>query len=99
MIILPLPYRSDFMVLFGASFQIAKQIMHANGHMPKAPALVYEDDLVVAEWLSARSAYPVMGILEALHPLMQPGLILAKEEGEAVAAENVNAFAPMPLIA
>jgi hypothetical protein len=40
-----------------------------------------------------------MGILEALHPLMQPGLILAKEEGEAVAAENVNAFAPMPLIA
>ncbi|WP_407279224.1 hypothetical protein U5817_24890 [Aromatoleum evansii] len=98
LIICPLPYRSDFMVLFGASFQIAKQLMHANANMPKAPALVYEDDLAVAEWLSARRKFPVMAILEALHPLMQPGLIKADQSAESVAANNVNAFAPMPLI-
>lgn len=98
LIICPLPYRSDFMVLFGASFQIAKQLMHAKGTMPKAPALVYEDDLSVAEWLSVRRKYPVMAILEALHPLMQPGLIKAEQSTESVAASNVNAFAPMPLI-
>jgi len=98
LIMCPLPYRSDFMVLFGASFQIAKQLMHANGHMPKSPALVYEDDLAVAEWLSARRNYSVMTILEALHPLMQPGLILDQSSVESVAAENINAFAPMPMI-
>lgn len=99
LILCPLPYRSDFMVLFGASFQIAKQLMHANGGMPKAPALVYEDDLAVAEWLSDRRKYPVMAILEALHPLMQPGLIKADAAGDVVAAvKNVDAFAPMPLI-
>jgi hypothetical protein len=31
MIVCPLPYRSDFMVLFGASFQIAKQLMYSQG--------------------------------------------------------------------
>ena len=98
MIICPLPYRSDFMVLFGASFQIAKQLMHANGEMPKAPALINEDDLSVAEWLSSRRKFPVMDILEALHPLMQPGLIKTKPSTDALATENVNAFAPMPLV-
>ncbi len=98
LIICPLPYRSDFMILFGASFQIAKQLMHAKAAMPKAPALVYEDDLTVAEWLSSRRKYPVMAILEALHPLMQPGLIKSESSSESVAANNVNAFAPMPLI-
>jgi hypothetical protein len=98
LIICPLPYRSDFMILFGASFQIAKQLMHAKAAMPKAPALVYEDDMAVAEWLSVRRKYPVMDILEALHPLMQPGLIKAEQSSESVAANNVNAFAPMPLI-
>jgi hypothetical protein len=99
LIMCPLPYRSDFMVLFGASFQIAKQLMHAKGTMPKAPALVYEDDLTVAEWLSVRRNYSVMTILEALHPLMQPGLIKDEKSSESVAPNNVNAFAPMPLIA
>lgn len=93
----PLPYRGDFMVLFSASFQIAKQLMHANGHMPQPPALVYEDDLAVAEWLSVRRSFPVMAILEALHPLLQPGLLRAAQSDETV-GESVQAFAPMPLI-
>jgi hypothetical protein len=98
LIICPLPYRSDFMILFGASFQIAKQLIHAKAEMPKAPALVYEDDLTVAEWLSVRRKFPVMAILEALHPLMQPGLITSKESSDSIAANNVETFAPMPLI-
>lgn len=98
MIICPLPYRSDFMILFQASFQIAKQLMHANAAMPKPPALIYEDDLTVAEWLSSRRQFPVMAILEALHPLMQPGLIKTTESVDAIAAPGIQAFAPMPLI-
>lgn len=98
LIICPLPYRSDFMVLFGASFQIAKQIMHARGMMPKPPALIYEDDLVVAEWLSDRRTFSIMAILEALHPLMQPGLVRSDQADEQIAAAEVNAFAPMPRI-
>jgi hypothetical protein len=98
LIICPLPYRGDFMVLFGASFQIAKQLMHSNGAMPKTPALIYEDDLTVAEWLSDRRKYPVMDILEALQPLMQPGLLKSEKSVDSVAASNVETFAPMPLI-
>ena len=71
--------------------------MHAKGKMPPAPALVYEDDLAVAEWLAARRTYPVMGILEALDPLLQPGLIKAETSSDAVTADDVQAFAPMPL--
>lgn len=97
LILCPLPYRGDFMVLFSASFQIAKQLMHSKGEMPKPPALVYEDDLAVAEWLSARRRYPVMGILEALHPLMQPGLLKGGTADESIAT-SVQAFAPMPFI-
>jgi len=97
LILCPLPYRSDFMVLFGASFQIAKQLMHSNASMPKPPALIYEDDLTVAEWLSARRGYPVLAIIEALHPLMQPGLLLSRDATEAVSADQADALAPMPL--
>jgi len=97
LILCPLPYRSEFMILFSASFQIAKQLMYSKGHMPKPPALVYEDDLSVAEWLSARRTYPVMDILEALHPLMQPGLLTAEQASESLAT-SVQAFAPMPFI-
>ena len=97
MILCPLPYRGDFMELFGASFQIAKQLMHANGEMPKPPALVYEDDLTVAEWLAARRTYPLMDILEALHPLMQPGLILTATSDVTLSTSS-DTFAPMPLI-
>jgi hypothetical protein len=98
MIVCPLPYRGDFMVLFGASFQIAKQLMHAKAEMPRAPALVYEDDLAVAEWLSIRRKYPVMAILEALQPLMQPGLIRTQSSGITVATQGIDTFAPMPLV-
>lgn len=98
LIICPLPYRSDFMVLFQASFQIAKQLMYSNGAMPRPPALIYEDDLTVAEWLSSRRQFPVMAILDALHPLMQPGLIKTASSADSVAAAGVQAFAPMPYI-
>lgn len=98
MIVCPLPYRSEFMVLFSASFQIAKQLMYANGEMPKAPALVYQDDLTVAEWLSARRGFPVMAILEALYPLMQPGLVKPEESEVVLSATTVSTFAPMPRI-
>lgn len=97
LILCPLPYRSDFMVLFGASFQIAKQLMHSNASMPKPPALIYEDDLTVAEWLSSRKAFPVLGIIEALHPLMQPGLLLSKAADESVSTDQADALAPIPL--
>ena len=98
LILCPLPYRSDFMVLFSASFQIAKQLMHSNAQMPKPPALVYEDDLAVAEWLSDRRAYPVMAILEALNPLMQPGLLKPGGSGVSISPAAVQTFAPIPLV-
>jgi len=98
LILCPLPYRGDFMVLFSASFQIAKQLMYSKGDMPKAPALIYEDDLTVAEWLSARKGYPVMGILEALHPLMQPGLLITKKSDDSLSDTGIYTFAPIPIV-
>lgn len=98
LILCPLPYRSDFMILFSASFQVAKQLMYSLGQMPKAPALIYEDDLTVAEWLSARRDFPVMEMLEALNPLMQPGLLSSRKADVSLAQEAVQTFAPMPLI-
>ncbi|QSQ17191.1 hypothetical protein [Myxococcus landrumensis] len=98
MIICPLPYRSDFMILFQASFQIARQIMASKGRMPKPPAIVYEDDIVVAEWITARRTFAVMDILEALVPLMQPGLTKTETSQESITDDDTEAFAPMPLI-
>jgi hypothetical protein len=72
--------------------------MYSKGDMPKAPALIYEDDLTVAEWLSARKGYPVMGILEALHPLMQPGLLITKKSDDSLSDTGIYTFAPIPIV-
>lgn len=95
LILCPLPYSGDFMQLFGASFQILKQIIAKKGQQPGRAALVYEDDQAVAKWLVDRSGYPVMDILEALEPLKQPGLL---SERDVVAGEDgTEAAAPIPL--
>lgn len=95
LILCPLPYSGEFMQLFGAAFQIVKQIVAAKGKQPNRVALVYEDDQAVAKWLTDRAHYPVVDILEALEPLKQPGLLeeQAAPEGGATAAE---ATAPIP---
>src|SRR5207245_4552504 len=44
LILCPLAYSGDFMQLFGASFQIIKQLVASRGQRPLRAALVYEDD-------------------------------------------------------
>jgi hypothetical protein len=41
--------------LFGASFQIVKQLVVARAQPPPRVALVYEDDQQVAKWLADRA--------------------------------------------
>ncbi len=95
LIMCPLPYSGEFMQLFGASFQITKQLIAYRAGQPSRVALVYEDDQAVAKWLSDRRNFPVLAILDALEPLKQPGLLeeqLPSDiEGDTVAA------APIPL--
>jgi hypothetical protein len=95
LILCPLPYNGDFMQLFGASFQILKQIIAKKGQQPSRAALVYEDDQAVAKWLVDRAHFPVMEILEALEPLKQPGLIAESDVQAGV--EGTEAAAPIPL--
>lgn len=95
LILCPLPYSGEFMQLFGASFQILKQIIAAKGKQPSRVALVYEDDQAVAKWLTDRGHFPVMDILGALEPLKQPGL-LAEEAAPEATETTAEATAPIP---
>lgn len=98
LIMCPLPYSGDFMQLFGASFQIVKQLVAARGEQPPRAALVYEDDQLVAKWLSDRRGFPVSEIIEALEPIKQPGLIAEEAEADPPKdMEGVVAAAPIPL--
>lgn len=97
LVLCPLPYSGDFMQLFGASFQIIKQIIAAKGKQPGRVALVYEDDQEVAKWLVGRSQFPVMAILEALEPLKQPGLLQEEQVQAGDTQEGTEAAAPIPL--
>lgn len=94
----PLPYNSDFMQLFGASFQIVKQIVAAHAKQPSRVALVYEDDQLVAKWLTDRAHFPLLAIIEALEPIKQPGLVLEQELTINVEGA-MAATAPIPLVA
>ena len=93
----PLPYSGDFMELFGASFQIIKQIVAAHGKQPSRMALVYDDDQSVAKWLTDRARFPLLGILDAIEPIKQPGL-LAEQDVDAQGAADVIATAPIPFV-
>ncbi|WP_122813302.1 hypothetical protein [Pseudomonas viridiflava] len=91
----PLPYDGEFMELFGSSFQVIKQLVASKGKQPSRIALVYPADHEVAKWLADRAHFPVIGILEAIKPIMQPGLIV--EESVNVEGENqMVAAAPIP---
>lgn len=92
----PLPYSGDFMQLFGASFQIIKQIVAARGKQPSRIALVYEDDQTVAKWLTDRAHFPLFGILEAIEPIKQPSLLIAQDPDYSDA--GVIATAPIPYV-
>lgn len=94
----PLPYSGDFMELFGASFQIVKQVVAARGKLPGRATLVYDDDMTVAKWLTDRGHYPLLEVLEALEPIKQPGLMEAQDL-ESSDDIDVIATAPIPLVA
>lgn len=99
LIMCPLPYSGEFMQLFGASFQIAKQLIAARGQLPSRTALVYQDDQAVAKWLADRRGFPVLDVLHALEPLKQPGLLEEKQlDLLASASTETEATAPIPQI-
>ena len=96
LILCPLPYRSDFMELFGAAFQVVKHVVAAHGRMPSRAALVYGDDQLVAQWLVDRRSFPVVEVIAVLENLKQPGLI--EEGGEVEDEEGTSQIiAPIPL--
>ena len=84
LILCPLPYSSEFMQLFGATFQIIKQLVASNGRKPSPVALVYEDDQEVAKWLSDRRRFPLMDVLDALEAIKQPDLLTLDEVIETI---------------
>jgi hypothetical protein len=75
LVMVPLPYDSDFMELFGQAFQIVRQLIAARARQPSRVALTRGDDQAVAKWLSERSKFPVMDIIDALQPIMQPDVL------------------------
>jgi hypothetical protein len=94
----PLPYNIDFMQLFGATFQIVKQLIAAHGKQPHPAALVYFDDQEVAKWLADRAHFPVLDILDALENIKQVDLLSETGQEETSSPSDVIAAAPIPLI-
>lgn len=98
LILCPLPYNSDFMQLFGSTFQIVKHIISAHGSMPSRATLVYFHDQEVATWLTARARFPVLEIIEALENIKQVDLLGPAQQEVADGDDDVVATAPIPLI-
>lgn len=94
----PLPYNSDFMQLFGATFQIIKQLIAAKGKQPHPAALVYFDDQEVAKWLADRAHFPVLDILDALENIKQVDLLAENGQEVTSSLSDVTATAPIPLV-
>lgn len=97
MVYCPLAYSGDFMQLFLATFNIVKAIVAARGKQPNRIALVNDDDQTVAKWLTDRAHFPLVGILEALEPIKQPGF-LREAVVESGADSAVIATSPIPLV-
>lgn len=93
----PLPYNTEFMQLFGATFQIMKHLITARGKQPHPSALVYYDDQEVAKWLADRAHFPVLAILDVLESIKQVDLLAAHKEEETLDISDVVAAAPIPL--
>ena len=98
LVLCPLPYGGEFMQLFGASFQILKQIIHSRGVQPSRVQLVYEDDQIVAKWLVDRKQFPVLEIIQALEPIQQKDLIEQRVEEVPSSKSNVEMVAPIAIV-
>jgi len=79
--------------------------MAAKGKIPSRAALVYDDDMAVAKWLTDRAQHPVLDILAALEPLKQPQFLDeadAQDVGREITTSDssnkteMEAAAPIP---
>lgn len=95
LILCPVPYNAGFMELFYESFIIVKQLLHADGKLPKPVELPRSDDRQVASELVDRGTFPILDVVEALKPIAQPDLLESAEAGEGAADAAVAAVAPV----
>jgi hypothetical protein len=75
LIVVPLPYDGAFMEVFYQAWQIVRQFIAADAHVPGEVHLPRPADRQVARFLEERRAFPVLQVIEALRPLAQPELL------------------------
>ena len=93
LLLCPLPYNSSFMELFYSSFFIVKQFLTADARVPKEVSLPNSSDRYVAGLLEERRDFPIIAIIEGMHPMGQPGLVASSTVGDVNAP--VAAIAPI----
>ncbi|MFW5655742.1 MAG: hypothetical protein ACOCYW_08905, partial [Roseicyclus sp.] len=61
------------------SWNIVQQFFAADARLPKEVALPNGAHRQIARWLEERRDYPVLDVLEAMLPIMQPELLVTNE--------------------
>jgi hypothetical protein len=79
LVVCPLPYDGSFGEMFLRAWNILRQVLAADAHMPGDPALPLPVERQVARFLVERRAFAVVDVIEALGPLAQPELLRTNE--------------------
>lgn len=78
LIICPMPYDQSFMETFFYAWGIVQQFIRAGAQMPREVYLPTPSHRQVCRELVSRSKFPVVDVIEALHPLAQPNLLTTR---------------------
>jgi len=79
LILCPLLHDGSFMETFYAGWIIVQQFIAADAQLPKEVALPRPAEREVARQLTARRAFPVVDVIDAIGPLSQPELLHTHE--------------------
>jgi len=91
LIICPLPHDGAFMEVFYQGWVVVQQFIKADAHLPKEVYLPRQAERQVARYLEDRREFPVLDVVDALHPLSQPGLLETQEQSAELVSRREKA--------
>jgi hypothetical protein len=99
LVVCPLTYDGAFMETFYQGWQIVKQFLAADAQMPSEASLPRPADRQVVRYLLDRRDFPVVEVIDALHPLAQPELLHTEERPADVVLSRVDQSETTALLA
>jgi hypothetical protein len=79
-VILPLPWDGEFMEVFSRGWTLVQQFIDADANVPTGVGSEWSPRRHVAQELFDRRQFPLIDVIQALHPIAQPHLLLKTED-------------------